>query len=102
MRLIDRHELRKALEDNICADCEKDPNNLRCGACLMDAAIEYIIAAPAIEAVEVVRCKDCKHAKEMTQYGCGECVRHCEKLKIVTSPEWFCAEGRKKDEGGPD
>ena len=52
--------------------------------------------------VEVVRCKDCIHAKEMTQYGCSECVRHCEKLKIVTSPDWFCAEGRRKDEGGPD
>lgn len=48
--------------------------------------------------VEVVRCKDCIHAKEMTQYGCGECVRHCEKLKIVTSPEWFCAEGRRNNE----
>lgn len=46
--------------------------------------------------VEVVRCKDCIHAKEMTQYGCGECVRHCEKLKIVTTPDWFCAEGRLK------
>lgn len=55
-----------------------------------------------VDAVEVVRCKDCTHAKEMTQYGCGECVRHCEKLKIVTSPEWYCAEGRRKDEGGPD
>ena len=52
--------------------------------------------------VPVVRCKDCIHAKEITQYGCSECVRHCEKLKIVTSPDWFCAEGRRKDEGGPD
>ena len=51
---------------------------------------------------EFIRCKDCIHAKEITQYGCSECVRHCEKLKIVTSPDWFCAEGRRKDEGGPD
>lgn len=60
------------------------------------------ICAHAEKVQELVRCKDCIHAKEMTQYGCSECVRHCEKLKIVTSPDWFCAEGRRKDEGGPD
>lgn len=101
MRLIDRHELRKALEDNICADCEKDPNSLRCGACLMDVAIEYIIAAPTIDAVEVVHCQNCGNSTDMRNCGFDGDMRFCHKLKIVTSPEWFCAEGKRDEQDLP-
>lgn len=97
MRLIDRHELRKALEDNICADCEKDPNNLRCGACLMDVAIEYIIAAPAIEAVEAVRCKDCKHRHDDGYCDAwGDSFHHWEDFNKVPE-DMFCGYGERRE-----
>lgn len=45
--------------------------------------------APAVDAVEVVRCKDCKHYKTI-QCSCG-CT--------VVSSEWYCADGERKDNG---
>ena len=83
--------------------CRTCPTNQSCQTCPTNQWVDEgrvpskAFFAYGVDAVEVVRCKDCIHAKEMTQYGCGECVRQCEKLKIVTSPNWFCAEGRRKD-----
>ena len=47
---------------------------------------------PAIDAVEVVRCKDCCRAKEDKLYGglwCGGHIRH---------EQWFCADGKRRDD----
>ena len=47
--------------------------------------------APTVDAVPVIRCKDCKwydteyHCK-LNGYGCGR------------SPDWFCADGKKEEE----
>lgn len=111
MRLIDGDALIDDLMERYCKECNKrkgikngkyriiyEIGEVPCRACEVDDVKAELEEAPTIDAEEVVRCKDCIHAKEITQYGCSECVRHCEKLKIVTSPEWFCAEGRKKDE----
>lgn len=45
---------------------------------------------------EIVRCKDCKH---FGRYY-GESKKGvCEKLNIIGRPEeWFCADGKRKDE----
>ena len=65
---------------------------------------EYIVQAIAQETIdtfdahnapELIRCKDCKHwCKPLIQ--CSKFtvngVAHC------TSPEWFCADGVKKDD----
>lgn len=56
-------------------------------------SVHHILNASTID---LVQCKDCIHAKEMTQYGCDECVYYCKKLKIVTSSNWFCAEGKRE------
>ena len=46
----------------------------------------------------VVRCKDCKHGRmiNILNYTCTESQNHCEH--ILHSPDWFCADGRKKDD----
>lgn len=54
-------------------------------------AIEKIMNAPVIEAVEVVRCKDCIHGEKAI--GVAEGVIECKRLKMVTRADWFCAEG---------
>lgn len=65
------------------------------------AAIE---AAPAIDAVPVVRCKDCKHMKERHYEGLGEppyikrtCGSKYGLSKPYTVEEWdFCSRGERK------
>ena len=54
-----------------------------------------IFRMPEVDAVPVIRCKDCKwydteyHCK-LNGYGCGR------------SPDWFCADGKKEEEDTED
>lgn len=48
--------------------------------------------APIIDAVEVVRCKDCKHYSvegKTTQFG------WCNALEMPTDEQRFCADGER-------
>lgn len=44
--------------------------------------------APTVDAVPVVRCKDCK-------YFYSEC---CLKTDFCIDDDWFCADGERNDE----
>jgi hypothetical protein len=41
---------------------------------------------------ELIRCKDCKHARQMCQPW-NDIV--CEKNGQVNTPDWFCADGER-------
>ena len=58
-------------------------------------AMLYVEDAPAVDAVEVVRCKDCKHTDTD---GCG--AIYCEKWDRWEMPEdFFCSYGKRRGEG---
>ena len=50
------------------------------------SVLEELDAAPTVDAVEVVRCKDCKYFK----------TRLCENEDNYD--DWFCADGERKSE----
>ena len=51
---------------------------------------EIVQKAPAIDAVEVVKCKDCIH------YNAGfECL--VEGYGIEREPDWYCADGERRE-----
>ena len=60
--------------------------------------INHTEAMPAIDAVEVVRCKDCKHAKkaEGVKHTNGFC--RCEYFFLDLEEDHFCSYGERKDE----
>ena len=54
--------------------------------------------APTIDAVPVVRCSECKHFVKNT----WECLRLCDRFgdeyaDARVYPDWFCADGERKD-----
>ena len=55
--------------------------------------------APTIDAVEVVRCKDCKHRFNGEHHD-NCCDVLMEKVKwtfeVTVEPDWFCADGKKR------
>lgn len=59
-----------------------------------------VAKSPTIDAVEVVRCKDCKHA--IVNQNHIEKPLICCKTKMVgtTDPDWFCAAGKRRMDGG--
>ncbi len=59
---------------------------------------EDINNAPTIDAVQVVRCKDCRWGREV----CGniECSADCNLPPEYHGYEWFCPNGEKRKDGG--
>ena len=62
------------------------------GADLLETWLED---APTVDAVEVVRCKDCKFYHRMTT-GTGICKLACRHL----GNDGFCSEGERKEGNG--
>lgn len=52
--------------------------------------------APAVDAVEVVRCKDCKHwLKDVA--GCTDAVGRCEWANYMVGAVGYCVYGERKE-----
>ena len=58
--------------------------------------LEWIDKAPTIDAVPVVRCKDCKHLYDAMDDYC--CMSHRGLVKICENS--FCSYGERKDGDG--
>lgn len=60
-----------------------------------NSAIEIINAAPTVDAAPAVRCKNCEYSYESIGYiicshgVCSECI---------VQPNFYCAEGKRRDE----
>ena len=103
MRLIDADTLIKNLDDaiqdaksngEICDYWEDDRSNL----------LYYLDTAPSVDAVEVVRCKECKHwvcNPNTEEWGKCKWISD-EQFDVVMNADDFCSYGdRARDyEGG--
>lgn len=94
-RLIDANALKEELgitED--CDDCER----LGAHGCVNSTwaiVCDRIESAPTIDAVPVVRCKDCKHLDpEDKKCDCG----HTILWQLPRDDNWFCADGERRDD----
>ena len=78
MQLIDANELKAELQNELyMTDSTK-------------AAFRSIIRkVPTVDAVEVVRCKDCEYY--------NECSERCKFWHGVRHPEHYCGEGERSD-----
>lgn len=95
MRLIDAD----VLKDKVLNWMPSDP----CGIAEKEHPIETDIVvslmmeieeSPTIDAVEVVRCKECKHYSvegETTQFG------WCNALEMPTDEQRFCSDGERRE-----
>ena len=99
MRLIDADAL-KAIRFHalpysqiVPTDCDTDDKVSAYKSGWNDAIDAIVESAPTVDAVEVVRCKDCKWGREV----CGNI--ECSSDFAYHGYEWFCANGeRRKDE----
>lgn len=95
MRLIDADELKKGCSRLPCVIDDEGLVFMR-----MKAVINRIDTAPTVDAVEVVRCRDCTHG---SQYDDGSDNYVCG-YGGTKKGSGFCSEGerRKRDEDGVD
>lgn len=99
MRLIDADALYKNLGfAEECKDCDHQYNSVFCDSSTWQVVCDAIYEAPTIDAVPVVRCKDCVYRvimrdplrKPMDCYGC--------KVMHYNEDDWFCSFGERKDD----
>lgn len=58
--------------------------------------IALVTNAPTVDAVEVVRCRDCKHwLKDFA--GCSDNVGRCELANYAIGANGYCLYGEQKD-----
>ena len=94
MRLIDAD----ALKQTFCAECDR---SIKCDDCDIDYHFEYL--APTVDAVPVVRCKDCKWYKEGSELYP---MRFCYRLKnddgFPVGYNWadndFCSHSERRED----
>lgn len=97
MRLIDADNLRKDIE-NLCPEFGNEDSSF----VEQGEVLDFIEEQPTVDAVQVVRCRDCKHYKR------GEVL--CEELcwvektvsgnKYLRRPDDFCSRGERRDNDG--
>ena len=65
----------------------------------IDALIEVTALAPTVDAVEVVRCKDCKHYKPRNQSAQWEQATPCclRSAALKFPAEGFCSYGERRE-----
>ena len=107
MRLIDGDWIQRRFERWICALGIDEQYR---GA--MQQALCDVMAAPTIDAVPVVRCKDCIHAVDITNWRYakrfGDHAKQCMRCRgdsgfgyydlSVVYPDGFCDEGEKRND----
>ena len=105
MRLIDADATIKYLREFRCKDCDRrkgmkngkmrfcyEIGDAPCRACDIGDTIDYFLdedISTTIDAVPVVRCKDCKYC------DCGSCLINIRPREV--KPDFFCADGRRKE-----
>lgn len=62
---------------------------------------KLILEAPAVDAVEVVRCKDCKMFSDISPYtGAKFDFKYCTKFGNATKETDFCSYGERRADDG--
>ena len=63
-----------------------------------DDLMAAIADIPTVDAVEVVRCKDCKHWKRFEHLGCTDFVKVCGLANCMIGENGYCLCGERRSE----
>ena len=92
-RLIDANEAEKILFD-LRKGFRHVDEKCAVGACILE--LKYM---PTVDAVEVVRCKDCKHFKDWGD-GNKTCYFWTDQWDMPTVEDAFCSYGERRTDNG--
>lgn len=104
MRLIDADALKAdyGMKDD-CADCDKELRG-KSKACEFDRVYTkmdfcgWLDDAPTVDAVPVVRCKDCKHYQFADNRAFGFPVKRCEYTGFEdVDDDDFCSRAERRE-----
>lgn len=91
MRLIDADDLLKAID--IERKYLKARGQISAEHILVHHLRGLLENAPTVDAVEVVRCKDCKHYRKEKDVK----FSHCEIIEMFVAESDYCCFGKRKE-----
>ncbi len=102
MKLIDADVLLNEVFERHCKNCDKrkgikngayriiyEIGEAPCRACEIADMTDYLEEAPTVDAVDVIKCKDCKHHDD-------ECL-WCKKLQRETENDCYCSLAKRRN-----
>ena len=92
MRLIDANALEKTMYSVADLSCSENIH--------VDVIADIIGNAPTVDAVEVVRCKDCKYSNMTVNGECKYCDIWFPDEAEYMDGDYYCASGERKDGDG--
>ena len=93
MRLIDADNLIKQIEGKYCRTCN-NCNYTLCEQCDINNALRELEDAHIVDAIPVVRCKDCDEWYAANGAPDDGNSHFCMVLELWTKPDFYCAGGR--------
>lgn len=91
--LIDREELEKSILKWLPSeDYDPEKSGLRFDEDLVVSLMMEIEEQPTVDAVEVVRCKECKH-KYINSFAKESMIVYCIHHGVSKQPDDFCSYG---------
>ena len=96
-RLIDGNARIEEIRKAYCTNCE-NYDGVRCRSCWVDDVIGFLEDAPTVDAVEVVRCKDCAYCEKHKKWHGGKyfgCRRIPSEVHEV-EPDHYCSFGERR------
>lgn len=116
MRLIDADATIQYLREYRCRDCDKrkgmkngkirfcyEIGDAPCRACDIGDTIDYFLdetISPTIDAVPIVRCKECRFAHLTYDGSCKQCEKAIDDddnmLTLYLPGDFFCGYGERK------
>ena len=95
-RLIDANAAKEMIANH--ANEFSDVLNRREKALLIGGGTACIDKCPTVDAVEVVRCKDCKHFVQNEPYDPCECMKWTVRWGVAyVNPNDFCSYGERRE-----
>ncbi len=94
MRPIDADRLK----DSIMLTCDLGGWTGETLLQIKKVAVKYIENEPTIDAVEVVRCKDCKHRRGICSMRYIEMVGEDERIHDYSTDNGYCSWGERRED----
>lgn len=63
-----------------------------------DLLIDGIVSLPTVDAVPVVRCRDCKYWDTVSGSTFAPMHHQCKITKLMSTGTWYCASGERKND----
>ena len=105
--LISAKSLLRGTQQDLCGHiaCHECPFLVSDGHDSTECALErFILSQPAVDSVPVVRCKDCRFWKESSGLMVCELMIWKSKgfVRLTCTGNWFCADGKRREDGQTD